>query len=58
LWPEIPDRDQIRRRWDVLLVRLRDRLRALGVRPDLVRSSRNGLVELVLQPGDSVDDQT
>jgi hypothetical protein len=58
LWPEIPDRDLIRRRWDVLLVRLRDRLRALGVRPDLVRSSRNGLVELVLQPGDSVDDQT
>lgn len=58
LWPDLPEREVLRRRWDVLLVRLRDRLRAAGVRPDLVRSSRHGLVELVLQAGDTVDDQS
>lgn len=58
LWPAVDDRDVLRRRWDVLLVRLRDRLRDGGVRPDLVRSSRLGLVELVLQDGDTVEDRT
>lgn len=57
-WPQIEDRDQLRRRWDVLLARLRERLRDGGVRPDLVQSTRVGLVELVLQDGDSVEDRT
>jgi hypothetical protein len=58
LWPAIEDRDMLRRRWDVLLVRLRDRLREAGLRPDLVRSARTGLVELVLREGDVVVDRT
>lgn len=57
LWPDNDDRDALRRRWDVLLVRLRDRLRAANVRPELVRSSRGGLIELVLQPADRVEDR-
>lgn len=58
LWPQIEDRDALRRRWDGLLVRLRERLRDGGVRTDLVQSTRIGLVELVLQEGDRVEDQT
>ena len=58
LWPELDDRDALRRRWDICLVRLRARLRDAGIRPDLVRSSRLGLVELVLQAGDRVEDQS
>ena len=58
LWSEVSDRNQLRRRWDVLLFRLRQRLREGGVRPDLLRSSRVGLVELVLLPGDVVEDHT
>lgn len=57
-WPQIHDRDLLRRRWDVLLVRLRERLREEGVRPDLVQSTGVGLVELVLQEGDQVLDRT
>jgi hypothetical protein len=58
LWPDEDDRDALRRRWDVLLARLRQRLRQEGVRPDLVRSTGNGLVELLLHPGDRVVDET
>ncbi len=57
-WPQITDRDLLRRRWDVLLVRLRERLRDGGVRPDLVQSTGIGLVEIVLQEGDRVEDRT
>lgn len=57
-WPAIEDRDLLRRRWDVLLVRLRERLREGGVRPDLVQSTGVGLVEIVLQDGDVVEDRT
>ena len=58
LWPEIPDRDALRRRWDVLMVRLRGRLREAGVRPDLIQSTGVGLVELVLRPDDRIEDRT
>jgi hypothetical protein len=58
LWPHLDDRDALRRRWDVLLVRLRDRLRAGSVRSGLVQSTRVGLVELVLHEGDRVEDHT
>lgn len=57
LWPHIAERDVLRKRWDGLLGRLRERLRAEGLPEDLVRSTRVGLVELVLQPGDVVDDR-
>lgn len=56
-WPHIDDRDALRRRWDGLLGRLRERLRDAGVRTDLVASTRIGLVELVLRDGDVVDDR-
>jgi hypothetical protein len=56
-WPHLDDRDALRRRWDGLLGRLRDRLRESGVRTDLVASTRIGLVELVLREGDVVIDR-
>lgn len=55
-WPHIADRDVLRRRWDGLLGRLRERLREAGLRADLVASSGIGLVELVLREGDVVED--
>lgn len=57
LWPHIDDRDALRRRWDGLLGRLRERLREGGIRPDLVASTRIGLVELVLREGDEIVDR-
>ncbi len=56
-WPHLDDRDALRRRWDGLLGRLRDRLREGGLRPDLVTSTRIGLVELLLREGDVVEDR-
>lgn len=57
-WPQIAERDLLRRRWDGLLGRLRDRLREEGLRTDLVSSTRVGLVELVLREGDRVEDRS
>lgn len=57
-WPQLNDRDALRRRWDGLLIRLRARLREEGLRPDLVLSSGVGLVELVLHEGDRVEDRS
>jgi hypothetical protein len=57
-WPHIADREILRRRWDGLLGRLRDRLRDGGIRPDLVSSTRIGLVEFVLRAGDDVEDRS
>lgn len=56
-WPQLDDRDSLRRRWDGLLGRLRDRFRDIGVRTDLVASTGAGLVELVLKDGDVVEDR-
>lgn len=58
LWRDERDRDQLRNRWDAVLVRLRRRLRDAGVRADLVRSDGAGHVELCLQQGDQIVDQT
>ncbi len=58
LWPADPDRDSLRRRLDVALSRLRSRLRASGIRTDLVRSTGAGHLELVCYPGDVVDDRS
>ncbi len=44
--------------WDVNLGRLRAKLEQHGVRPDLVRSDVTGNVELVLLPGDEIEDKT
>lgn len=58
LWRDSHDRSVLRRRWDVLLARLRRKLRGAGVPTDLVRASGNGLVELLLRPGDALVDET
>lgn len=58
IWRDEPDRAQLRRKWDISLVRLRRRLRQGGIRPDLVRAGGTGQVELWLYAGDSVDDRT
>lgn len=58
LWKDDSDRRSLRGRWDVLMARLRRKLRKSGISADLVRASGNGLVELVLRQGDSVLDET
>lgn len=56
LWPEVPDED-LRARWDVTMSRLRKKLVAAGLRPDLVRSDGHGNLELCLGPGDVARDE-
>ncbi len=58
LWPDEPDPAVRRARLDVILTRTRRRLRASGVREDLVRADRAGHFELLLHPRDAVVDQT
>ena len=48
----------LRGKWDTNLARLRRKLRAARVRPNLVRSDRLGHLELVLHEGDVVEDRT
>lgn len=56
-WREA-DRDVLRHRWDMQMRRLRIKLAAHGVRPDLLRANGFGLIELVLSPDDLVVDET
>ncbi len=56
LWRDDADAAQQRQRLDVALTRLRARLRAAGVRADLVRSTGTGHIELFLHPHDHVED--
>jgi hypothetical protein len=59
LWPELEAGGTVvRQRWDQLMTRTRMKLREAGIRSDLIRSSRHGLVELVLGPSDQVDDRS
>lgn len=55
LWPEENDEAVVRGRWDQATSRIRRKLRAAGLRGDLLRSS-SGLVELVLGPRDTLED--
>ncbi|TNE84800.1 MAG: FHA domain-containing protein [Deltaproteobacteria bacterium] len=52
------DRDVLRRRWDMMLSRLRRKLRTGGIRSDLVFADGTGLVQLVLGAQDEVVDET
>ncbi|MCB9680654.1 MAG: FHA domain-containing protein [Alphaproteobacteria bacterium] len=54
LWPDGGTRKQL----DMVMVRLRSRLREARVRTDLVRADGCGVIELFLRPGDVVEDQT
>jgi hypothetical protein len=58
VWREDVDRHALRRKLDVALSRLRRKLRAGGVRPDLVRADGTGSFELLRYPGDTVEDRT
>ena len=58
LWPDESDGVALRQKWDRTLARLRQRLRAQGVRSDLVQADGLGRVELVLAPGDITHDES
>ena len=58
LWPDEADATLLRKRFDVLLGRLRARLREARIGADRVRTTGTGQVELVLLPGDVVEDLT
>jgi hypothetical protein len=58
LWPTGKNESELRRRWDVTLLRLRAKLKSDGVRSNLVRSDGNGLVQLVLHESDVIEDCT
>jgi hypothetical protein len=58
LWPRDDEEASLRRRWDVALVRLRARLRAERIRPDLVHADGSGQVTLLLRACDRVEDRT
>lgn len=58
LFPGPIDREALRRKWDVSILRLRARLRELGLRPDLVRPSRSGQLELVLLSSDTIEERS
>lgn len=57
LWPQDDEEGSLRRRWDVTLARLRARLRAERIRPDLVHADGSGQVTLLLRDGDRVEDR-
>lgn len=58
LWPTETDRGQLRRKWDVTLVRLRARLRQGGIRDDLISADGSGSFGLRRIEGDTVDDRS
>jgi hypothetical protein len=58
IWKGEPDRFVVRQNWDRHLKALRGRLREAGFREDLVRADGLGNVELFLQPGDRVVDES
>ena len=57
LWSDRLDDTALRRRWDVSLSRLRRKLRAAGIRANLVRTDGMGNAELFLLPGDQLHDE-
>lgn len=57
LWGDRLDDAGLRRRWDVSLSRLRRKLRAAGIRANLVRTDGQGNAELFLIPGDELIDE-
>lgn len=56
IWKDV-ERHTLRRRWDVNLGRLRARLKAEDLRPDLLNSDGTGNIELILLPDDVVEDR-
>lgn len=56
VWPDEPDVALRRRKWDVSLARLRQKLKDASVRGDLLRADGMGRLELVRYAGDVVED--
>lgn len=56
VWGEEKDTERLRKRWDVLLIRLRRRLAAESLRTDLVHPDGAGNIRLLLTPHDSFVD--
>ncbi|MDO9280635.1 MAG: FHA domain-containing protein [Pseudomonadota bacterium] len=56
VWPDEKDVALRRRKWDVSLARLRQKLKEAGVRGDLLRPDGMGRLELVRYDGDVVED--
>lgn len=56
LWPADDDGDRLRKRWDVMLIRLRKRLAQASVRTTLVQADGTGNVQLLLTPLDQFTD--
>ena len=57
LWGKDEADQVLRNRLDVTLAKLRRLLKAMGLRRDLVLAHKNGLLELVLYPGDKTEDR-
>ena len=57
LWPDAAP-ESVRKRFDVMLSRLRRKLRDARVRTDLVHTDGAGQVELLLYPHDVIEDRT
>lgn len=57
LWGKGEPDQVLRNRLDVTLAKLRRMFRAIGLRRDLVLAHKNGLLELVLYPGDKTEDR-
>ena len=58
IWKDDRDRFQLRQNWDRHLRALRARLEKAGLRDDVVRPDGCGNVELFLQPGDRLVDES
>ena len=58
IWTDDIDDNQLRRKWDISLSRLRRKLKDARIRPNLVRPDRTGNVELFLATEDKVEDRT
>lgn len=55
VWGREVDRDQLRSRFDMAVLRLRKRLREAAIREELVATTGTGQVQLLLKQGDVVD---
>lgn len=58
LWGEDIERNLLRRRFDTVVNRMRRKLKADGIRPDLIRPDGAGNFALVLRPDDTLDDRS
>lgn len=57
IWDSSPDALDLRPRFDMAMNRLRRRLHDAGIRDDLVILTGTGQAELILRPGDQVEDR-